>query len=76
MSDPITLSAVDAVTIPGRGVLHIVNGTPAVAEPDDLCGKEVRLGGAIVHVAAVETFAVGRPYPQTFPFGLLVAEDS
>jgi hypothetical protein len=69
----IELHAVEAVPIPGRGLLHIVAGNSGIAEPDDLSGQDVLLDGALIRVAAVETFAVARPYPEHLSFGLLVA---
>ena len=71
MTDPIALHCSEHVDIPGRGLLHVVAGGSGV-DPDTLPGRMVLLDAVNVRVAAVETFAIGRPYPPGLPFGLMV----
>lgn len=73
---PLTeFTSVDHFEIAGRGMCYTINNPGGYPEPNVLTGTTVVLDGRIRKVVGVETFAIGRPYPESLGFALLVAED-
>lgn len=59
--------------IKGRGWVYGVKNPGGFPEPNVLTGQDVLIDGQQHHVVGVESFAIGRPYPATLDFGLLVS---
>lgn len=69
----IELESQDRFKITGRGTVFVVENPGDLPEPNVLTGGNVKIDGAIYRVRGIETFAVGRPYPVSYSFGVLVA---
>lgn len=58
--------------IAGRGTVFTVKNPGGYPEPGVLVGRDVLIDGTPFHVRGVESYAIVRPYPDRFDFGLLV----
>lgn len=63
----------DRFTITGRGLCIAVKN-PGGYKDGELLGTNVLVDGKEFLVKGVETFAIGRPYPDGLNFALLVEE--
>jgi hypothetical protein len=71
-SDVADFTATGAYEIAGRGTCFAVVNPGGYPEPNVLTGAVVRIDGVTFKVRGVETFAIGRPYPEHLSFALLV----